>query len=143
MAKRRTVVLAQPVLKLKLQRHPNACGATVLAMVTGLGLDEMERINGTGVTPTRQMVAVLRALRLDVPRHELVYVTPTRQPRTGDVVRIKWPSGGHWAAKAEQGFFDPLHGHVTDALYYAAMEKPGVVTSFLPIGWDPLAKEAQ
>jgi hypothetical protein len=110
-------------------------------MVARMSLEAAEYINGGGLTTTRQLVAVLRALKLKVPHPVLVDVAKGRQPRPGDIVRLKWPTGGHWVVKADVGYFDPIHGHVPDESFYKGLEKPGVVTSFLPIGWDPLAKE--
>lgn len=132
-------------MKLLLQRHKFACGATSIAMAAGVSLLEAEQVNGVGKTTTKRMIQSLRTLGVTVLSERLVR-PPRFQPRAGDIVRIRWAGlqapkpQGHWAVCIGVGrdgggiYFDPVYGATDDAFY--RRRKRGRVTGFLPLRTD-------
>lgn len=93
------------------QRHQHSCGATVVAMVACVSLDEAERVTGIHLTPTRKLRTALASFGV----RTAVRFVPGIEPAAGDIVRIRWhgtPVRHHYAVKVEQGYADPGDGRI-------------------------------
>lgn len=124
--------LAALIVKEHVQQRPGGCGLACFAMITGLSLDESERLVGKKRgTRTKDLVIALRKLgyKCQDKLQRINFVNPS--PCPGSLVKVVWPDKrSHWVLVAYNGVYDPADPYKCTLDY---SECGGVVTSFLPI----------
>lgn len=112
------------------QRHRNSCGATVVAYLAGVTLDQAERIHGKGRTTPAELRFSLSAFGIQTDPIRRVTRKPGGLELPGDVVRVRWSgtNRSHWAVYLGGGeYYDPALGQRVTGF------DGGRVTSFIPV----------
>lgn len=112
------------------QRHRHSCGATVVAHLAGVTLDEAEHIHGKGLTSPAELRFTLRAYGIETDPIRRVTKRPGGLELPGDVVRVRWAGThrSHWAVYLGGGeYYDPTTGDRVTGF------NGGRITSFIPV----------